>query len=63
MGSIAPQLDHHSCKTANKKWPLVLDVPIGQGSKPGIIVFAGDSQAVRRSFIEVLLKYLFFRKC
>eukprot|EP01084_Bolivina_argentea_P132693 234166_1 len=27
------------------------------------IVIAGDSQAVRRSFIEVVSKYLFFRKC
>eukprot|EP01084_Bolivina_argentea_P059605 108874_1 len=63
MGSIIPQLDHHACKTANKKWPLVLDVPVGQGTKTGIIVFAGDSQAVRRSFIEVVSKYLFFRKC
>eukprot|EP01084_Bolivina_argentea_P032071 59329_1 len=62
MGSIVPQTDHRSCQTANKKWPFVLDVPAGKGSKAGITVFAGDTEAVRRSFVDAARKYLLFRK-
>eukprot|EP00484_Ammonia_sp_Unknown_P029708 CAMPEP_0197049050 /NCGR_PEP_ID=MMETSP1384-20130603/24276_1 /TAXON_ID=29189 /ORGANISM="Ammonia sp." /LENGTH=913 /DNA_ID=CAMNT_0042481277 /DNA_START=21 /DNA_END=2762 /DNA_ORIENTATION=- len=63
MGSIVPQLDHHSCKTANKKFPFVLDIPNGKGTKPGIQVFAGDTDAVRRSFVDAVNKYSYFKKC
>eukprot|EP01084_Bolivina_argentea_P008149 15238_1 len=63
IGSFTPNLDHNSCKRANKKWPFVLEMVGIQGNKSNVMVFAAESQHIQRSFVEVIIKCLYFRNC